>query len=140
MTNATNVPKRFRRLSEVESATHAFEVGQAVHLNNGFSPSGNVYRIIAKLPPIGDSPQYHIQNEVEKFQRMAAQSSLELVISTADGKAAPLVDRTFRSGPKALTQPMLSPKVEAAIRVGSGSSADGTGASGALEAASIPLR
>jgi hypothetical protein len=128
MKNATNVPKRFRRLSETESATHMFEVGQTVHLNNGFSPSGNLYRITAKLPPIGDSPQYHIQNEVEKFQRMAAQSNLELVISTADGKAAPLLDRTFGADPKAQTQAMLSPKVEAAIRAGAGSSADGTGA------------
>ena len=128
MNDAPNVPKRFRRLSEVESAAHIFEVGQAVHLNNGFSPSGNVYRIIAKLPPIGDSPQYHIQNEVEKFQRMAAQSNLEPVISTAEGKAAPLVDRTFRSDAKANTQPMLSPKVEAAIRAGAGSSVEESGA------------
>jgi hypothetical protein len=127
MKNVTKVPKRFQRSSDVESAAHVFELGQLVHLNNGFSPSGNVYRIIARLPPIGDSPQYHIQNEVEKFQRMAAQSSLDPVISTADGKSEPLLDRTFRADPKAHAQPKLSPKVETAIRAGAGSSADAPG-------------
>jgi hypothetical protein len=117
MKTPTIVPRRFHRVSVDDPTTHLFELGQAVRLNNGLSPSANVYRITAKLPPIGDSPQYRIQNEIEKFERMAMQSNLEPVVA---GEAASLGEKTFAPGAKPQSASLLSPQVEAAIRSGVG--------------------
>ncbi len=78
-----------RRLS---NSVHSFSLGQAVRLTGGFRTSGNVYIVTAILPPNEGSPQYHIRNESEKFERMATQANLEPLNAPAaadSGAAAP---------------------------------------------------
>lgn len=60
------------------SSTHQFRVGQAVRLKHLLWGGANLYRITATLPPAGDSPQYRIQCDGEKFERVARQDNLEL--------------------------------------------------------------
>ena len=86
----TSTPSR--RAPTASVATHRFELGQTVRLTGGLWPSGNVYRITAMLPPVGDSPQYRIRNEAEKFDRMAPQSALEL--ANAGDDSSKLVDQS----------------------------------------------
>ncbi len=100
MKNETNVPQRFKRELQTDPATHLFTVGQTVRLNGGFLRSGTIYQITARLPPIGDLPQYRIRNDEEKFERVARQSELELSNATAEGATTSLVEKSFGLGPR----------------------------------------
>jgi len=80
MTTSALSSRPTRRLS---NSAHRFSLGQEVRLTGGFRTSGNVYVVTAILPPIEGSPQYHIRNEAEKFERMAAQANLEPVSAPA---------------------------------------------------------
>lgn len=77
-----------------EAAPHLFTTGQIVRRKDGFRlqfQSAATYRIIAALPPRGDSLQYRIRNDDERYERVATQDSLEPVrISPAGGSGAPL--------------------------------------------------
>jgi len=81
--------------------THLFSVGQAVRLKGRLWGSGNVYLVTAKLPPIGDSPQYRIRSEAEKFERVATQSNLELVSASEGDEATTLLEKSFGTRPTA---------------------------------------
>jgi hypothetical protein len=83
--------QRYGRLPVVEPATHLFALGQAVQLKSGVPAGGNVYRITAQLPPIGDSPQYRIRNDTEKFERVATQVNLEMI----RGENVSLIEKSF---------------------------------------------
>jgi hypothetical protein len=98
MKTESNIPQRFKRAPQSDPATHLFAVGQAVRLNGGFLRSGTIYQITARLPPIGDSPQYRIRNDDEKFERVARQSELELSNTATDGPTATLVEKSFGLG------------------------------------------
>jgi hypothetical protein len=98
MMTAANIARRFKRSPHPQPATHLFTVGQAVRLKNGFSRSGDIYLITAKLPPSGDLPQYRLRNDNEKFERMATESELEAVrTSRAEGDR--LIEESFGPGP-----------------------------------------
>ena len=86
MTTEANIPLRFKRAPSAPTATHLFPIGQAVRMRAGFLHAGEVFLITAKLPPNGDSLQYRIRNEEERFERVATQSSLEPVDPTAASK------------------------------------------------------
>jgi hypothetical protein len=71
-----------------------------VRLKSGFWGSGNIYSVTAQLPPSGDSPQYRIRSEAEKFDRMATQANLEAVIASAPDENAALLEKSFSMGDK----------------------------------------
>jgi hypothetical protein len=100
MTTESNIPQRFKRAPQSDPATHLFAVGQTVRLNGGLLRSGASYQITARLPPIGDTPQYRIRNDDEKFERVARQSELELSHATSDGASTSLVEKSFGLGPR----------------------------------------
>ena len=77
MTSATTITHRVKRLPVVDSAIHQFTLGQAVRLKNALGPTSNIYLITARLPPSGNSPQYRIRNDTEKFERVSTQLNLE---------------------------------------------------------------
>ena len=88
MTTSTLSSRPTRRLA---NSVHRFSLGQAVRLTGGFRTSGNIYIVTAILPPNEGSPQYHIRNEAEKFERMATQANLEPITAPAavESGAAP---------------------------------------------------
>jgi hypothetical protein len=85
MATSTLNARPTRRLT---GGAHRFSLGQAVRLTGGFRTSGNVYIVTAILPPNEGSPQYHIRNEAEKFERMATQANLEPLSAPADVESA----------------------------------------------------
>lgn len=81
--------------------THLFAMGQTVRLRGGFGSlpaSAEIYRITATLPPRGDSLQYRIRNDEEKYERVTTQDNLEPVTLPQDGGGAALIERTFGAG------------------------------------------
>jgi hypothetical protein len=95
MITAENIPLRFKRSLHSHPETHAFAIGQAVRLKGGFLRSGNTFFVTATLPPIGDSPQYRIRNDTEKFERMATQADLEPVIAPTGSQSDSLIEKSF---------------------------------------------
>jgi hypothetical protein len=89
MTDADNIPRRFQRSVHHDAAAHHFRLGQAVRLKGGVLRSSEVFVITARLPMNGDSPQYRIRTDNERFERMAIESELEAVNPSprADGGA-----------------------------------------------------
>ena len=79
MTNADNIPRRFQRSVHLDAVGHVFRLGQAVRLKGGVLRSSEVFVITARLPMNGDSPQYRIRTDNERFERMAIESELEAV-------------------------------------------------------------
>lgn len=96
----TNASPRSRQLPR-DATTHLFTIGQTVRLKDGFGRPPlpqDIYHVTATLPPRGDSPQYRIRNDDERYERMVTQDSLELVhASRQDGDAA-LMEKTFGHG------------------------------------------
>jgi hypothetical protein len=103
-----------------EAATHLFTTGQIVRLKGGFglqSQSADIYRITGTLPPRGDSQQYRIRNDDERYERVATQDSLEPVSISAPGPSGALIEGTFGAGQVTETQQsrdQKSPKSEKA--------------------------
>ena len=95
MMTSENIPLRFKRSLHSQPATHAFAIGQAVRLKGGFLRSGNTFFVTATLPPIGESPQYRIRNETEKFERMATEVDLEPVIAPTGNQSDSLIEKSF---------------------------------------------
>jgi hypothetical protein len=87
MTTETEIPQRFKRAPSSATAEHAFRIGQAVRMRGGYVRSGEVFHITAKLPPVGDSPQYRIRNDEERFERVATEASLDPVDPTPSATA-----------------------------------------------------
>jgi hypothetical protein len=117
----TTIPARFKRLPVVHSVTHLFKPGQAVRLKGRLWPSNNIYLIAANLPPSGESPQYRIRSDTEKFDRMATQANLELISPAAGGEGDALVETSLGLGPEMYLQPSRDRKAEAGngpIRIG----------------------
>jgi hypothetical protein len=95
MLTTANITRRPQRRQVPHSTMHLFEVGQAVRLKHSLWGTGNVYLITAKLPPVGDAPQYRIRNEGEKFERMATQDNLAHALTSTGGASAALLERSF---------------------------------------------
>jgi len=83
------------------AATHIFKIGESVLLKPSFqyASAAGVYRITATLPWAEGQPQYRLQSDEERYERVAPQDSLERV--TASSKItsrALLIKRTFGRG------------------------------------------
>lgn len=90
-----------------EVASHLFVVGQIVRLKDGFGQPLNgtdIYHITATMPPRGNSPQYRIRNDAERYERVATQDSLEPVSMSLAKDDTTLAERTFGSGQETETQ------------------------------------
>ena len=100
MMTSTNTLQRGRRPIRHDVAIHLFAVGQSVRLRGGFGsptlPAG-IYHVTATLPPRGDSLQYRIRNDDERYERVTTQDSLEPV-SLSQSSGATLIERTFGHG------------------------------------------
>lgn len=99
-----NTSQRTKRSLLPHSATRLFTIGQAVRLKGGFRRSGDIYLITAELPPSGDSPQYRIRNQDERFERVTTQDNLERVATPTGSESATLIEKSFgHSGPRSPT-------------------------------------
>jgi hypothetical protein len=89
-------------VTHVDAATHLFAVGQLVRLKAGFmtsaTNSADIYRITARLPPKGNSPQYRIRNDDERHERMTTQDNLEPVSILQSGDGETLSEGTLDHG------------------------------------------
>jgi len=83
-----------------DALKHLFAVGQPVRIKRGFglrSEAARIYHITATLPPSGESLQYRIRNDDERYERVAIQDNLEPV-RVSSGKGTTLLERTFGHG------------------------------------------
>ena len=97
----TSAQQRNVHSNRREPATHLFAVGQMVRLRGSlgtFPRSAETYRVTATLPPRGDSPQYRIRNDDERYERMVTQDSLGPVSTLQAGEGKTLMERTFGHG------------------------------------------
>lgn len=102
MTAASTFQRHTRPLRR-EPAAHLFAVGRTVRLRGNFGTfpkTADIYRITGTLPPRGDSPQYRIRNDDERYERVTTQDSLEPFA----GDGATLIERTFGHGQGTETQ------------------------------------
>jgi hypothetical protein len=79
---------------------YLFNVGQTVQLEGGLRGPirpAYLYYITGKLPPFGDSLQYRIHNDDERYERVTTQDSLEPVGTSQLGSTT-LIERTFGHG------------------------------------------
>lgn len=90
-----------RRPRTSEPASHIFTIGQTVRLKGGYGrpllPT-DIFQITGILPPRGDSPQYRMRNDQERYERVTTQDSLEPVRASPSGDGATLMERTFGHG------------------------------------------
>jgi hypothetical protein len=113
-----------------EAATHLFAIGQIVRLKGGFglqSQSADTYHITGMLPPTGDSQQYRIRNDDERYERVATQDSLEPVRILPVGSSGALIEGTFGAPQETETQPMRDQKSRSRRRPGPGLTAQELG-------------
>lgn len=107
MTAASSTRLTARQIRREVLPTHLFTVGQFVRLKGGFGiPAlwADIYRIVATLPPLGNSPQYRIRDYDERHERVATQDTLEPVRTLPIGNSTPLIERTFEHGQGTETQ------------------------------------
>ena len=112
--DSTILQRNARPTRYVEAATHLFTTGQIVRLKGGVplaSQSANTYRITGTLPPRGDSPQYRIRNDDERYERVATQDNLEPV-RISPGSPSALFEGTFGAGQATETQQLRDQKAE----------------------------
>jgi hypothetical protein len=110
-----NILRRTAHPIRPEATTHLFTVGQVVRVKSGFdrlSQSENIYRITGTLPPKGDSPQYRIRNDEERYERVTTQDNLEPMRVSPGGESATLIDRTFGQSTQAQQSRDQKPKKE----------------------------
>ncbi|MDX8440630.1 hypothetical protein [Mesorhizobium australafricanum] len=84
-----------------EPAIHRYALGQSVRLKASFNTvpqSGEIYQITGRLPARGDSLQYRIRSETERYERMATEDNIEPVRVSRDDEDAALLKRTFGNG------------------------------------------
>lgn len=92
--------RRGARHDRSGAAVHTWSIGQMVRLSDGLGrpvPPGALYRITGTLPANGGAPQYRIRNNDERYERVAAQDSLQLA-DTPVNSAETLMERTFGYG------------------------------------------
>ena len=112
---ATSLAYRNSRPIRRDIEVHLFTIGQAVRLKGGFGTithSGEIYRVTATLPPKGDSLQYRVRNDGERYERVTTQDSLEPIDFPQSGGGTPLIERTFGHGQGTETQQPREQKAE----------------------------
>lgn len=85
------------------SATgHQFKVGDRVLLKPSFqyAAAAGVYRVTATLPTSDGQPQYRLQSDEERYERVAPQDSLTLATASSSGgnNRATMIKRAFGRG------------------------------------------
>lgn len=113
---ATTLPNRNARPIRREDPKHLFEIGQLVRLKGGFGQALNasdIYRVTATLPPRGNSLQYRIRNDEERYERVATQDSLEQVVVKLPEANSALIERTFTNAQGTEAQQSRDQKAEA---------------------------
>ncbi|WP_026227879.1 hypothetical protein [Hoeflea sp. 108] len=98
---STTPIRRPVRPTRHETPSHLFAIGQAVRLKGGFGRTAladDIYRITGTLPAHGDSLQYRIRNDDERYERVTTQDSLEPVGMSQAVNGATLMERTFGHG------------------------------------------
>lgn len=98
MIAATNA-KRIAREARTDASAHVFAVGQHVRLRSGFGKTPGtteIYQVTGRLPPRGNSPQYRIRNDEERYERVTTQDDLEA--ADVEQSGASLAERTFGHG------------------------------------------
>lgn len=99
--SSTNPMGRPLRPARHETPSHLFSIGQAVRLKGGFGRTAlvdDIYHITGTLPARGDSLQYRIRNDNERYERVTTQDSLEPVDMSKAVNVATLMERTFGHG------------------------------------------
>jgi hypothetical protein len=97
----TSFIRRNVRPTRHEAPTHLYALGQSVRLKGSFSTfpkPTEIYQVTGRLPPRGDSLQYRIRSDGERYERMATEDSLEPVASPLCGESSTLLERTFGHG------------------------------------------
>lgn len=97
----TNPIGRPVRPARNETPSHLFAIGQTVRLKGGFGRTAladDIYRVTGTLPARGNSLQYRIRNDDERYERVTTQDSLELVDMSQAVNGAALMERTFGHG------------------------------------------
>src|SRR6185312_11079215 len=97
----TNFMRRGARPTRREASAHLYGLGQSVRLKGTFGTfpkSAELYHITGMLPPQGDSLQYRIRSDDERYERVATEDSLEPVPALPDNESATLLKRTFGHG------------------------------------------
>ncbi len=77
---------------------HLFKVGDRVHLKPSFqyAAAAGVYRVTATMPPSDGQPQYRLQSDEERYERVAQQDSLSLAAgSSPQDSRATLIKKAF---------------------------------------------
>jgi hypothetical protein len=81
-----------------DTSPHAFKVGQAVRVRSEYLQrfqKVEIYRIVGKLPPLGESPQYRIRSEGEPYERVVTQDKLEPEAPSAAGDQTSAAAKIF---------------------------------------------
>ncbi|MDW6026661.1 hypothetical protein SAZ10_33375 [Mesorhizobium sp. BAC0120] len=100
MSTGSLVPHTARHIRH-EAATHRFVVGQAVRMRGRFGnvpKDAEIYRVTRMLPPSGDSPQYRIRSDDERYERVTTEDGLEPAEVLPSDKSAALIQKTFSGG------------------------------------------
>ncbi|MEO9335947.1 hypothetical protein ABFT80_00740 [Mesorhizobium sp. SB112] len=90
-----------------DTPIHRFAMGDMVRLKGGFGArpnSAEIFRITGTLPAKGDSLQYRIRNDDERYERVTTEDSLEPVTAAAEGDDSNLIEKTFGTGQVTETQ------------------------------------
>jgi hypothetical protein len=98
---ATSFMRRNVRPMHHEVSTHLYALGQSVRLKGSFGTlpkSIEIYHVTGRLPPRGDSLQYRIRSDGERYERMATEDSLEPVSVSPGEEGETLLERTFGHG------------------------------------------
>jgi hypothetical protein len=98
---ATSFMRRNVHSTRHEAPTHLYALGQSVRLKGSlgmFPKSTEIYHVTGRLPPRGDSLQYRIRSDGERYERMATEDSLEPVPVLPGDESETLLERTFGHG------------------------------------------
>jgi hypothetical protein len=98
---ATSFTRRNIRPTHHDAPTHLYALGQSVRLKGSFSTfpkSTEIYHVTGRLPPRGDSLQYRIRSDSERYERVTTEDSLEPVPVPPDDESVTLLERTFGHG------------------------------------------
>jgi hypothetical protein len=111
----TSFTRRNIRPAHRETPTHLYALGESVRLKGSFSTfpkSTEIYHVTGRLPPRGESLQYRIRSDSERYERVTTEDSLEPVPSSSGDESTTLLERTFGHGQGTKAQQSGDPKTE----------------------------
>ncbi|MCM2291944.1 hypothetical protein NAC44_06325 [Allorhizobium sp. BGMRC 0089] len=82
--------------------THLYSIGQIVRkkrgLPTGIGSPAETYHITATLPAAGNSLQYRMRSDNERYERVVSQDLLEPAFARQSDSASTLLEETFAHG------------------------------------------